>query len=94
MMPIDSANEPNYWLTCLRVGDQRDAIIEALEVEAIEARPIWKPLHLQPIFASCTRYGGRVAEQLFEEGLCLPSGSGLTLEERNRVIDILRAQIA
>ncbi|MGB0344449.1 MAG: DegT/DnrJ/EryC1/StrS family aminotransferase, partial [Coraliomargarita sp.] len=93
MMPVDGAGEPNYWLTCLLVGDQRDGIIEGLEAESIEARPIWKPLHLQPVFASCRRYGGGVAERLFAGGLCLPSGSGLTPEERQRVINTVRDSI-
>ncbi|MGC6455069.1 MAG: DegT/DnrJ/EryC1/StrS family aminotransferase [Coraliomargaritaceae bacterium] len=94
MMPIDPVGKPNYWLSCLLVDDRREAIIEALEDESIEARPVWKPLHLQPVFASCRLYGGKIAEQLFNEGLCLPSGSGLTREERNRVIEIVRTQIA
>lgn len=93
MMPVDGAGEPNYWLTCLLVGGLRDGIIEGLEAESIEARPIWKPLHLQPVFASCRCYGGGVAERLFDSGLCLPSGSGLTPEERQRVIETVRASI-
>ena len=88
-----SSGEPNYWLSCLLVGDLRDTLIEALEAESIEARPIWKPLHLQPAFASCKVYGGAQAEQLFDVGICLPSGSGLTQEDRQRVIDIVRSQI-
>ena len=93
MMPIDPNGASNYWLSCILIGDQRDTFIEALERESIEARPIWKPLHLQPIFASSKQYGGAQAEKLFEEGICLPSGSGLTKEDRQRVIDIVRSQI-
>ena len=93
MMPVDPSGEPNYWLSCLLVDNLRDTLIKSLEAESIEARPIWKPLHLQPAFASCKVYGGAQAEQLFDEGICLPSGSGLTQEDRQRVIDIVRSQI-
>ena len=63
-----------------------------LEAANIEARPVWKPLHLQPLFAENECIGGRVAEALFENGLCLPSGSSLTDEERKRVVQIVREQ--
>ena len=62
----------------------------ALEEENIEARPVWKPMHLQPVFEGCLVHGGEVAEQLFNTGLCLPSGSNLTEAERSRVIEIVR----
>ena len=69
----------------------REKIRLALEQENIEARPVWKPLHLQPLFARAPRFGGAVAEELFARGLCLPSGSSLTDEERARVVAVIQA---
>ena len=71
------------WLTTLtidpdRFGADREAVRLALERENIEARPVWKPMHLQPVFRGCECVGGSVGEKLFEQGLCLPSGSNLT----------------
>jgi dTDP-4-amino-4,6-dideoxygalactose transaminase len=63
----------------------------ALEAADIESRPLWKPLHLQPVFAGVETHGGAVGERLFAQGLCLPSGSGLTEEQRGRVIATFRA---
>ena len=57
-----------------------------LDTREIEARPVWKPMHLQPVFRHCAVRGGRVAEALFSDGLCLPSGSSLTNEQQDRVI--------
>ncbi len=65
-------------------------IIEALEKENIEARPLWKPMHLQPVFKGCRVRGGGVSERLFENGLCLPSGSALTEPELERICGIVR----
>ena len=61
----------------------------ALEAENIEARPVWKPMHLQPVFAGCESIGGGVAEALFTNGLCLPSGSNLTTDDLARVVAIV-----
>lgn len=93
-MPIASAGAANYWLTSVRVvpelaGTDRDRIIAALDAADIEARPLWKPLHLQPVFQDCEAEGGAFAEQLFAEGVCLPSGSGMSPAERERVIGIV-----
>lgn len=79
------------WLTALtidaeRFGAHREDVRHHLERCDIEARPVWKPLHLQPAFAGCSRIGGGVAETLFDAGLCLPSGSDLTDEECDRVV--------
>ena len=63
---------------------------QALEAENIEARPVWKPMHLQPVFAGCRALGGKVCEEIFEKGLCLPSGSSLAEADRRRVIDVVR----
>lgn len=91
-MPIVSADEPNYWLTCFLSREvARDRIIEALTRAGIEARPLWKPLHLQPVFEGRACLGGAVAESLFATGLCLPSGSSLTVAERDEVIAIVRS---
>jgi dTDP-4-amino-4,6-dideoxygalactose transaminase len=62
----------------------------ALEAENIESRPVWKPLHLQPVFASCETVGGTVAEKLFADGLCLPSGSAMTEMDIERVASVVR----
>ncbi len=85
----------NCWLTCLTFderasGVSRETVRRALIEKDIEARPVWKPMHLQPVFASCDVIGGSVAERLFEHGLCLPSGSNLLVEERAEVANIVR----
>jgi dTDP-4-amino-4,6-dideoxygalactose transaminase len=77
------------WLTCLTLdpeafGADRETVRLALEAENIEARPVWKPMHLQPVFAAYEAVGGAVAEDLFERGLCLPSGSQTGLPWRAR----------
>ena len=79
------------WLTCLTIdpavaGFTREQVRLALEAENIEARPVWKPMHLQPVFAGAEMHGGAVSERLFDQGLCLPSGAGMNEEDRNRVI--------
>ncbi len=86
----------NHWLTValMKSKRQRDAVLRALEAANIEARPVWKPLHLQPVFKSCRVYGGAVAEDLFSRGVCLPSGTGLTSAEQSRVITILKEVLA
>ena len=90
--------EPNAWLTCLVIdpalaGTERETIRQALEAADIEARPVWKPMHLQPVFAGRRVVGGAVAARLFEHGLCLPSGSSLTEADQQRVIDLVRAKL-
>ncbi len=72
-------------------GASRDDLLRALEERDIEARPLWKPMHLQPLYRACDRYGGDVAAALFENGLCLPSSSSLSREEQDRVIDVVRS---
>jgi dTDP-4-amino-4,6-dideoxygalactose transaminase len=89
--PEEPRGKSTRWLTCVQIdprqfGASREDVRNHLETLDIEARPVWKPMHLQPIFASHERVGGAVAEALFEYGLCLPSGSGLTDEEQGRVI--------
>jgi len=89
-MPEADFGRATRWLTCLTInpaafGAAREQVRLALAKEKIEARPVWKPLHLQPVFADCESMGGEVAEELFEYGLCLPSGSNLTEEDLERV---------
>ena len=95
-MPEAGYGRVNRWLTCLTVdpnefGATRDAVIEALESRNIESRPLWKPMHLQPLFEDCESYGGAVSERLFDIGVSLPSGSALTANQQDRIIDIVRA---
>ncbi len=84
------------WLTALTIdpdafGASREEVRLALEAENIESRPLWKPMHLQPVFAGARAVGGRVSEHLFEWGLCLPSGSSLIPTEHDRVVEIVRS---
>jgi dTDP-4-amino-4,6-dideoxygalactose transaminase len=86
----------NRWLTTILIdpkesdGVTREDVRLALEKENIESRPLWKPMHLQPVFKEYPYYGGNVSEKLFEKGLCLPSGSNLTKEELERVVEIIK----
>ncbi|MFN3979738.1 MAG: DegT/DnrJ/EryC1/StrS family aminotransferase [Caldilinea sp.] len=94
-MPEAPWGRHTRWLTVITVtpdefGADREAIRQALEAENIEARPVWKPMHLQPVFADCEAVGGAVAEALFRDGLCLPSGSNLSQEELQRVVAVIR----
>jgi pyridoxal phosphate-dependent aminotransferase EpsN len=84
------------WLSCFlideaRFGATRDDIVRALAARDIEARPLWKPMHLQPLYASCERTGGEVAARIYEQGLCLPSSSSLSAEDQDEVIEGVRA---
>ncbi|MBI4508428.1 MAG: aminotransferase class I/II-fold pyridoxal phosphate-dependent enzyme [Deltaproteobacteria bacterium] len=95
-MPEATYGRSNGWLTCITVdacafGATREDIRLHLESRDIESRPIWKPMHLQPVFSACRVRGGNVARDLFERGLCLPSGSSLTVEERDRVAAEVRS---
>ena len=90
-MPEATYGEGNAWLTCIVVdpedfGADREAIRLALETEDIESRPLWKPMHLQPIYAAHSAFGGDVSARIFERGLCLPSGSALTEADQDRVV--------
>jgi dTDP-4-amino-4,6-dideoxygalactose transaminase len=79
----------NHWLSAIVLDsfEKREALRLALEKENIESRPLWKPMHLQPIFEKYPYYGTNVAEQLFENGLCLPSGSNLTESDKARIAE-------
>jgi pyridoxal phosphate-dependent aminotransferase EpsN len=95
-MPEANFGYSTRWLTALTVateafGADREYIRLQLAKEQIEARPVWKPLHLQPVFSECECIGGEVGEDLFMRGLCLPSGSNLTDEDLERVISVIKA---
>jgi dTDP-4-amino-4,6-dideoxygalactose transaminase len=91
-MPNASGGEPTNWLTVVMIdedafGASPAQIREHLETLDIEARPAWKPMHLQPLFANCPVRGGRVAEEIFRTGVCLPSGSAMTDADVDRVVE-------
>jgi dTDP-4-amino-4,6-dideoxygalactose transaminase len=93
-MPEAPYGTGNRWLTCLTIaptefGATREDVRLALEAANIESRPIWKPMHRQPVFAGCRVHGGSVSEALFRDGLCLPSGSSLNEADQERVISIV-----
>ena len=95
-MPEADYGRCTRWLTCITIdpaiaGTDREKVRLALAEANIEARPIWKPMHLQPVFAGCRCYGGGVSERLFADGLCLPSGSNLTEADLKRVSDVVRS---
>jgi pyridoxal phosphate-dependent aminotransferase EpsN len=96
LMPQASFGLHTNWLSCFlvdekRFGTTRDEIIRLLDLADVESRPVWKPMHLQPLFVGCERIGGEVAEDLFRRGICLPSSSNMTEEEQARVIDAVRS---
>ena len=96
-MPEAPYGRCTRWLTLIQIeptafGATREDLRLALEAENIEARPVWKPMHMQPVFNGCRVMGGSVSEEIFEKGLCLPSGSNLTDADRDRVIEIVRRQ--
>ncbi|MEM6400052.1 MAG: DegT/DnrJ/EryC1/StrS family aminotransferase [Cyanobacteria bacterium P01_D01_bin.116] len=95
-MPEAEFGRATRWLTCLTINPQefganREELRLGLAEKKIESRPVWKPLHLQPVFAECESFGGEVASDLFTRGLCLPSGSNLTEEDLQRVIEGVKA---
>lgn len=92
---LDEDSFANYWLSSILIDSQltngidRETVRLAFEAENIESRPLWKPMHMQPIFEKYSYYGNKVAETLFEKGLCLPSGSNLTDEDRERISNVI-----
>ena len=90
----------NYWLTSILIdpektnGITREDIRLALDQENIESRPLWKPMHLQPVFADCPYYGNGASEDLFNKGLCLPSGSSLTEDDLARVVEVISKKLS
>jgi len=102
MMPELEGTFSNRWLSTMTLKPEKIAIspydlIDKLNEANIEARPIWKPLHLQPLFEGCQFYSHSeneiVSEQLFEKGICLPSDTKMTVEEQSRVIDVILTNI-
>jgi len=95
-MPVPQWSEWNGWLTCFVFDGAGTAerVCDALEADDIESRPLWKPMHLQPVFAQHRMFVNGVSQRLFETGLCLPSSSGLSDEEATRVIDGVQRALA
>ncbi len=91
-MPLSPADRWNGWLTCLVLdsSEQRDRVLAALAADDIEARPLWKPMHAQPVYAAHEAHVTGVSDDLFARGLCLPSGSVLTQDDVLRVVDVVR----
>lgn len=97
---IEFMHEASYgratrWLTVILItpedfGSDREVIRQALEKENIESRPVWKPMHIQPVFKGCSMRGGRVCEDLFNRGLCLPSGTAMTEQDLSRIVGTIR----
>ncbi len=88
----------NHWLTCVLVdekqaGFNRESLRLRMETANIETRPLWKPMHLQPVFADAPFYGDGISERLFDCGLCLPSGAGLSDEDVDRVVAVLKEAV-
>jgi dTDP-4-amino-4,6-dideoxygalactose transaminase len=95
-MPEASYGQSNGWLTVILItpkkfGADREGVRLALEAENIESRPIWKPMHLQPVFQQCKIVGGPVSEDFFQRGLCLPSGTQMTEEDLARVVKVIKS---
>lgn len=84
----------NRWLTCILLSDRHSVVPEkirlALEAENIESRPLWKPMHQQPVFKDAPFYGNGVSDKFFEKGICLPSGSNLSEEDLGRVVGVVK----
>ncbi len=94
-MPEPAGSISNRWLSVITIepklsGLTIQQVIKSLSEQQIESRPTWKPMHLQPLYSDCLMYGGDVCEEIFEKGLCLPSGSNLSHAEQDRVIACIR----
>ncbi|HEY8364722.1 MAG TPA: aminotransferase class I/II-fold pyridoxal phosphate-dependent enzyme [Haloplasmataceae bacterium] len=91
-MPINDWNEPNYWLSCITLNGKVKPldILLALEEENIESRPIWKPMHLQPYYEKYDFIGNNISDNIFNNGLCLPSDTKMTDEDLNRVCEVIK----
>ena len=84
----------NHWLSCITINENSTWTTEtlrlALAADNIESRPLWKPMHLQPVFRDAAYYGSGVSDQLFKQGLCLPSGSNLSIEQKQRIRAVIQ----
>lgn len=99
LMPEAPYGRPNRWLTVILIspedfGADREEVRISLERHDIESRPLWKPMHLQPVFRDCAMRGGEVCEDLFERGLCLPSGTAMTEDDLERVVNAVKETAA
>jgi pyridoxal phosphate-dependent aminotransferase EpsN len=95
-LPRQKHGSGNHWLTCITIdpdefGATREEVRLILEAHNIEARPVWKPLHLQPLFDGFRVRGGERSEAIFERGLCLPSGSNLSQADLERICGLIVA---
>jgi pyridoxal phosphate-dependent aminotransferase EpsN len=98
LMPQATYGLHTNWLSCLLIDEElfgcsRDALIQALDASNVESRPVWKPMHLQPLYSGCECYGGEVAADLFRRGICLPSSSCLTDQEQSHIINTVRRTV-
>ena len=96
LMPQAAYGLHTNWLSCFLIdegafGRSRDRLIQSLDEASVESRPVWKPMHLQALYAGCQHYGGDVAEDLFRRGICLPSSSSLSAEAQLHVVNAVRA---
>ena len=100
-MPVNDWNEPNYWLSVITLNSCYSElseeshispldVMEALEKENVESRPVWKPMHMQPFFEKYDYVGSDVSEKLFENGVCLPSDTKMTDEDLKRIVNIIK----
>ena len=94
-MPEAPWGRHNRWLTVISIdpdefGATREDVRRALEAENIESRPLWKPMHMQPVYRGCEVVGGDVAAELFAQGLCLPSGTAMSEEDMGRVVEVVK----
>ncbi len=93
-IPVSSYGKPNHWLTVIQINPNKTSVTweylwNALAEYNIESRPVWKPMHLQPVFKNNRYYGGEICEKLFANGLCLPSGTALTEQQQEFICDII-----
>jgi dTDP-4-amino-4,6-dideoxygalactose transaminase len=96
-MPEASYGRSTRWLTCALLeppAPEPETVRLALEAADIEARPLWKPMHMQPVFRDCPVYGGEVSQKLFSRGLCLPSGSSLSRSDLDRIVSVINGVAA
>ena len=94
-MPVNSWNDPNFWLSCAisKCGLDPTEIMDALEEYNIESRPIWKPMHMQPFYKKYNCIGKEVSERIFSDGLCLPSDTKMSESAQIRIVEIIKKLI-
>ena len=98
LMPVANYGKPNHWLSVMQINPEKTSatwkdLWTTLESHNIESRPVWKPMHLQPVFKNHRYYGGNICEKLFANGLCLPSGTTLTFEQQQYICEIISGEI-